>query len=89
MKALQKYANIAFLLLSVATIIPAYANATINEQEVQQEEVNSKPKKAGIRYYYNRYGEVIGEAVIGVTSLAIAFYVLDRYMNVSPRKIFA
>jgi hypothetical protein len=31
MKTLQKYANMTFLLLSVATIVPAYANPTIVE----------------------------------------------------------
>ena len=90
MKTLRKYANMTFLLISVATMVPAYANPTINEQEqVTQKETAVKPKETGIRYYYNRYGEVIGEAVIGVTSLAVAFYVLDRYMNVNPRKFFA
>ena len=90
MKTLRKYANMAFLLISVTAIVPTYANSTINEQEkVKQEKITVEPKKTGIRYYYNRYGEIIGEVVIGVTSLAIAFYVLDRYMDINPRKIFA
>ncbi len=41
MKTLQKYANIAFLLLSVATIVPTYANSVddynrLKEQIIQQ-----------------------------------------------------
>lgn len=47
MKTLQKYANIAFLLLSVATIVPAHANPVINEQEqVEQEETIIKHAKS-------------------------------------------
>jgi hypothetical protein len=37
MKTLQKYAKMTFLLLSAATIVPAYANPTVDEQEQVQQ----------------------------------------------------
>ena len=46
MKTLQKYASMAFLLVSVATIFPAYANPTINKQEkIKQEETMVEVQK--------------------------------------------
>ena len=52
MKTLRKYANMAFLLVSVATIVPAYANPVINEQEkVKQEKITVEPKKTKTVWY--------------------------------------
>ncbi len=57
------------------------------QKQVEQEEITVEPKT--VRYYYDRYGEMIGEAAIGITSWVVSGYILDKYMDISLRKIFA
>ena len=78
MKTLQKYAKMAFLLLSVTTIVPASANQTINEQEqteqIRQEETTVEPQKTETVWY--KRPVIIGGAITAVTltTLFAAWY---------------
>ncbi len=74
MKMVRKYMNMAFLLLSVASIIPAYGNeVTVNENQDKQEIV-AEPKKTEKVAWYNREidnkGSTIGDIVFSIGLLA-------------------
>ncbi len=90
MKALQKYANMAFLLLSVATMVPTYANPTINEQEqIEQEEITLKPQTTK-RYDFSDQLWAVTTAVSIVLVIAIiekmmAEHQLKKYGYVTMR----
>ena|SRR5579863_10056554 len=84
MKTLQKYTNMAFLLLSVATIVPTYAIPTANEQEqIKQEETIVEPKKTKL----NRYLQLAKDnkwLISSLTSnLALIFFLIDKKYNLS------
>lgn len=81
MKKLQKYTNIAFLLLSVATIAPAYTNPVINEQEQVEQKETTVEQKSTETVWYKRpeVREKIGTAIVAtvyITGLcAIGYYI--------------
>ena len=87
MKTLRKYANMAFLLLSVTTIVPTYANPVINEQEqVKQEEVIVEPQNTETVWY--KRPAVIGGAIT-VATLATLFAAWYTNKITLPEKLTA
>lgn len=65
MKTIRKYASMAFLLISAVTIVPAFANPTINEQEeVTREEITIESQQPETIWYKrtdlrNKIGSVL------------------------------
>lgn len=88
MKTLQKYANMAFLLISVTMIVPAHANPTINEQEqteqIKQEETIVELQKTETIWY--KRPAVIG-GVITVATLATLFTAWYTNRLIVPEKL--
>src|SRR5690349_8255708 len=83
MKTLRKYTNMALLLVSVATIVPAYANPVINEQEnVKQKDTFVESQKASLEAWYNRpVREKIYEVLaIGgwIVAISVAAYLMAK-----------
>lgn len=85
MKTLRKYASMAFLLLSVAMIVPTYANPTMNEQEqVEQKEAIVKPQTTETVWY--KRPTIIG-GVITTATLATLFAAWYTNRLIVPEKL--
>lgn len=68
MKTLQKYTSMAFLLISVATIVPAFANPIINEQEtIKQEEIIVESQKTETVWYKRPEVHETAGTAVGIT----------------------
>ncbi len=77
MKTLRKYATMALLSFSVATMVPTYANPVINEQEqIKQEETIAKYEKSIrgriLRYSKDHPGIVLTTYAALLTSAVLA-----------------
>lgn len=71
---MKKYTNMAFLLLSIASIAPAYGNGiTINEDQDKQEIV-AEPKKTDVVWYKRPEIRQRIEAACVISAFAGAFF---------------
>ncbi len=69
MKKLRKYANMAFLLLSVATIVPTYANLDDDYREFKAQIIQQSTRPEMVKKAF-KAGEIIYEA----TSTTLIMY---------------
>ncbi len=83
MKTLQKYANMAILLVSVATIMPMDKNITDKQQVKTQKELSVELNKAQISWYNKQVrignttatiGTIAGNVVIYAGFIALLAY---------------
>ena len=89
MKMVRKYANMAFLLFSVAAVVPTYGNEEIITDN--QEEAVIEPKEAEDVWYRRPVWYTTPEGISGaIVTVAAIMYAGAWYKGIvgSPREIF-